>query len=157
MRVLELTRAAESSLADISEAISSDPALSARILRFVNSPLAGVRRHVSSVKQAVTLIGMRAVKTITLSFSLVSLKTKTSCPSFDYERFWSRSLACAVAARTIAVKTKRYDAEEAFMAGLLVRIGQLVLACGVPDEYELVLQRKRCGSSDFLAIEREIM
>ncbi len=157
MRVLELSRSADVSLGELAETISSDPALSARILRFVNSPMAGGPRQISSLNQAVCLIGLRGVQMITLPFSLVSLDAETSCKSFDHNRFWSRSLACAVAASTIAQKTKKHSTDEAFVTGLLSRIGQLVLTCGIPDKYEQVLQRAADQPCELLAVEREII
>ena len=64
LRVLEISRSEDATVAEITDAIGSDPALSASILRFVNSPMAGVSRQVSSLKQAATLIGLRGVKVI---------------------------------------------------------------------------------------------
>lgn len=157
MRILELTRSEETSLADIADAISSDPALSACVLKFINSPISGISREVSSLNQAVTLIGMRGVKMIALSFSLVSSEVKTSCPSFDHDRFWSQSLACGVAARAIARKTNSHDTGEAFTAGLLARIGQVALATGMPDEYERVLQMAARQSCTSIEAESEIL
>ena len=75
-------------------------------------------------------MGLRAVKLMALSFSLVSADHKGACSGFDFDQLWSRSLACAVAARTIARRSKICPAEEAFVAGLLRDIGQLVLATG---------------------------
>ena len=109
------------------------------------------------MNQAVCLIGLRGVQMITLSFSLISSKTQASCPSFDFDRFWSRSLACAVAAATIAQRTKKLAREEAFVTGLLSRIGQLVLVAGIPDGYERVLQAAEDRSFDILALERKII
>ena len=116
MRVVELARREEASVSELTEAISSDPALVARILKFVNSPLAGVSRQVSSLKQAVTLMGMRGVKMMALSFSLVSVDRQAGCPSFDYDGFWSRSLACGVAARCMAEATGKHAPEAGSVA-----------------------------------------
>ncbi|MCH7526178.1 MAG: GGDEF domain-containing protein [Planctomycetes bacterium] len=157
LRVLELAREENSSPSDVADVLSLDPALSARVLKFVNSPMVGLEQKISSLKQAVSLIGMRAAKMMALSFSLVSSEKRASCPSFDYGRFWSRSLVSAVTARIIARATKKHDAEEAFTGGLLSRIGQLVLACGLSAEYEKVLQHAESQSGDFLDIERSLL
>jgi two-component system, cell cycle response regulator len=157
MRVLELTRSDDTSIADIAQTIGSDPSLSCRILRYVNSPIAGLARKVGSLNQAIMLIGLRGVKMIALSFSLVNSETDEGCPSFHYENFWSRSLAFAVAARAIAKSTRRHDREEAFIAGLLGRIGQLVLACGVPDVYETVLKEGCTHPTELFDRERELL
>lgn len=156
-RVLELANADDVSLQELAKVIGSDPVLSARILKFVNSSVVGVSREVSTVTQAVVLMGLRSVKMLSLSFSLVSFEKETACPSFDFERFWSRSLACAVAARSIAERTKKYTPDEAFVAGLLSRIGQLALADGLPAQYDQVLQTALNEPCDLAVAEHRII
>lgn len=140
-RVLELAQNEETELGDIAAVVSSDPALSAKILRFVNSPVVGIDQPVTSLHKAIALMGLRAVKLMALSFSLVSTEEKTACPGFEFDRFWSRSLACAVAGRTIARQSKVCNAEDAFVCGLLGSIGQLAMASGISGEYARVLEQ----------------
>lgn len=157
MRVLELAQAEEASPAEVAEAISSDPALAARVLRFVNSPVAGGPRQVSSLNRAVCLLGMHGVQAIALSFSLVSSNGSSGCSAFHYERFWSKSLARATASAAIAQSVQRSLAEEAFVAGLLARIGQLVLVGAIPERYERVLLKTSRDGLDLLVVEREAL
>jgi len=154
LRVLHLAQQEDASLAEIATAISSDPALSAKILKFVNSPMAGAARSVSSLHQAISMMGLRAVKLMALSFSLVFTGRNGVCAGFDFDAFWSRSLACAVACRTIARASKAYAPEEAFISGLLSEIGQLVLANGVPDLYAEVLAQAKDSPDPLWDVER---
>ena len=154
LRVLHLAQQEDASLGEITAAISSDPALAAKILKFVNSPIAGVARSISSLHQAISMIGLRAVKLMALSFSLVSTGRKGVCAGFDFDGFWSRSLACAVACRTIARTSETYAPEEAFVSGLLSEIGQLVLASGVPDLYAEVLAQAKDSPEPLWEVER---
>jgi diguanylate cyclase (GGDEF)-like protein len=139
VRLLELTQAEDVKLKDIVDTIGMDPGLSAKILKFANSPMAGLPRSVTSLQQAISLIGIRGVKMMALSFSLVSSSAVAACEGFDQSLFWSQSLACGVASRVLAERSKCHAAEEAFMAGLLSQIGRNVLAVGMGPVYSKVL------------------
>ncbi len=139
---LELVRLVEderSTIAQITSTVESDPAISARLIKIVNSPLAGVARHVASVSMAVRLLGIHAVKNLAIGFSLLSEDRKGSSNAFDYERFWSESLARAVAARGLAQRFGSCSADEAFTVALLSRVGTLALATVFPEEYDDIL------------------
>jgi len=97
-------------------------------------------RRITSVSLAVRLLGMRTVKNLALGLSLVSNNRSGRCRTFDYERFWSESLARAVAARAIASLRKDFPPDEAFTTGLLSQVGRLALATVRPDEYTRVLE-----------------
>lgn len=139
IRILELVESDETSIDDITQVISGDPALTSKIIKFINSPLVGLGFRGTTVGEAVARIGMRGAQMMALSFSLVSEKHRDSCPSFKFDEFWSESLARAVGARCVARHLLGWDPEEAFITGLLARIGKLVLATGIPTEYEPVL------------------
>jgi diguanylate cyclase (GGDEF)-like protein len=155
LRILELSRSDDTSLEDLVRTISSDPALTSRMLKFVNSPSAGFGRQISTLDEAVNQIGLRGVQLMALSFSLVSSGKVAACSSFDFDLFWSRSLACAVAGKVFAQTAGRLDPNEAFITGLLLHIGQLAMACGIPDTYEAVLAEAASRPQDLPAIERE--
>jgi diguanylate cyclase (GGDEF)-like protein len=155
LRILELSRSDDTSLEDLAKTISTDPALASRMLKFVNSPSAGFGRQISTLDEAVNQIGLRGVQLMALSFSLVSSGKVEVCPSFDFDRFWSRSLACAVAGKVFAQTAGRLDPNEAFITGLLLHIGQLAMACGIPDAYQAVLVEASSRPQDLPAIERE--
>jgi diguanylate cyclase (GGDEF)-like protein len=155
LRILELAKSDDATLEDLAKALSSDPALAGRILKFVNSPQAGLGRSIASLDQAVSQIGFRGVQMMALSFSLVASGRNPSCAGFDFDRFWSRSLACAVAAKTLADTAGRLDPNEAFITGLLLHIGQIALACGLPDKYELVLSANRVPGTGIDALEQQ--
>jgi diguanylate cyclase (GGDEF)-like protein len=157
LRILELSRSDDTSLEDLAKTISTDPALASRMLKFVNSPSAGFGRQISTLDEAVNQIGLRGVQLMALSFSLVSSGKVEVCPSFDFDRFWSRSLACAVAGKVFAQTAGRLDPNEAFITGLLLHIGQLAMACGIPDDYESVLAAAAERPQELPAIEKETL
>ena len=128
LHVLQLARDKEASMAAIAAAVESDPAIAARLLKMVNSPLAGTARKIVSIPRAVALLGVRAVTSLALGFSLVSTCRSGPQEDFDYDLFWSESLAQGVAARHLAAHLRTFAPDEAFACGLLCQIGRLALA-----------------------------
>src|ERR1051326_5234894 len=147
LKVLELCRDDDSGLREISDVISSDPALAARLLKFANSAATGLDREVISVREAVLLMGVRSVKLAALGFSLALPDSKSACSGFDLRAYWSEACAAAVIARALAKERFKTEPEEAFTAGLLAKIGRLALAQGMPGEYADVLEEIRMGKT----------
>lgn len=157
LKILELAKSDDTSLEDLAKAVSSDPALASRMLKFVNSPAAGFGRSIATLDEAVNQIGLRGVQLMALSFSLVASGRMEVSPSFNLDLFWSRSLACAVASKVFATNAGRLDPNEAFIVGLLYHIGQMAAACAVPEQYESVLVALRSRPNELTAIEEEIL
>ena len=139
LRILQLVASDDATLDELAHVISADPALTAKIMKYLHSPLIGLGFHGTTLTEAIARIGTRGAQLLALSFSLVSQRHQQSCPSFDFDRFWSESLARAVAARRLATVRRGWDAEEAFIAGLVLRLGRLALATAVPADYEPLL------------------
>lgn len=135
LQILELAQQEDSSVDAIADAVQADPAISSRLLKQVNSPLAGLSRQVGSVCRAVSLLGVRTVTQLALGFSLLSNYRKGPCALFDYELFWSESLAIGVAARHLAGHLKIFATDEAFTCGLISQIGRLAFATASPEAY----------------------
>jgi diguanylate cyclase (GGDEF)-like protein len=148
LRVLELCRLEDTDVHQIADVIMSDPALSGRLLRYANSSIVGVGRKVTSVRDAVLLLGLRTVKMTALGFSLASPDFQPRCPGFQLRRFWAESFAMAAIARRIACESPGAgtDREEAFTAALLANIGRLVFAYSLPEEYAKILSTAAEGT-----------
>lgn len=139
LRLLEITRRPDASAAEIADVIGMDPNLTSKVIRFVNSPMAGVGREVSSLQHAVALLGVRSIKMMALSFSVLSPKTKHACKGFDPAQYCLQALACGLSAKMLAQQTKTVSAQDAFLAGLLSQIGRSALATAMADDYAKVL------------------
>ena len=105
LQLLELTRREDVSASEIADTLACDPALAAKILRFANSPMAGVSRVVTSLQRAVVLMGLRGVKMSALSFAVLGTGDGNPCRGFDQRQFGMQSVGCAVAARALAALT----------------------------------------------------
>ena len=126
VEVIQLTSNPKVDAWTLKECIQTDPALTAKILRVVNSSLFGLSREVSDLNQALALLGTKPLKLLVLGFSLPeNLFAEVAREQLDW--YWSRTLARAVAAREISEQLFELPGDDAFLAGLLQDIGILVL------------------------------
>lgn len=134
LAVMELTRQDNVNLIDMARTLEADPALVARLIKLANNCQMAGARPILAIKDAISLLGLRTVRGVALGLSLISQRPGSAGPQaaaaadFDYDRFWSRSLACAVAMRTFMARTRLMQPDEAFTLGLLARVGELGLA-----------------------------
>lgn len=136
LRIIELTRRDDVALAELARVVQADPALSGRLVKFSNSALAGSRRPIVAVADAIRLLGVGTVRQLALGFSILGGHRKGSARRFDYDAFWSRSLAAGIAANALCLRTRTAQADEAFTCGLLAGIGRLALATLYPDQFD---------------------
>ena len=156
LAIIQLIQREDVSIADLVNAIKVDPAFVGRLIKAANGINVGGGRAVTSIRDALIVLGMPAVKSLALGFSLLSGYRSGSCGNFDYHRFWSHSLVCAVAMQALTLRTRAGAAEEAFSVGLLCNIGRLALATMFPDDYSRALQQHRLDpESDLVEIERQ--
>jgi HD-like signal output (HDOD) protein len=129
LEVLRLCRAEEIDLWRIADALSTDPALSARVLRAANSASLAARGKVATLTRAVPLLGCNTVLAVALSFSLVRSRRRGEAGALDRAAFWRRAVFSALAGRALAeTSPRRVPPEEAFLAALLQDLGILALA-----------------------------
>ena len=127
--------------ADIARTVSRDPALAAATLKLANSPFFGLARRVANMQDAITLIGVNAVRNMLL---ILGMRSALRPPEdlFDSHGFWLHALETASAARALMHANSR-QADEAFLAGVMHDLGKLVNACVHPDLLEQVTQTVR--------------
>ncbi len=156
MQVLHLTRNPHVDSRVLKECIENDPAISARILRVVNSSLFGLSREVSDLNQALALLGIKPLKLLVLGFSLPSglfmdIESKTLL------WYWKHSLTKAVACRELSQRLWRIPGDEAFLAGLFQDIGILLLFQQLGQPYARLLDRVVARGDDLCAIEKQVL
>ncbi len=155
-KLISLTAREDATLADIGDLVSHDVSLSVKILKVSNSAFYSFSQQIGSIQQAVSILGMNAVRSLVLSFSFLSMKGGKSKSQFNFEKFWEKSLASAVASRLILEKVKGVDAEEGFVTGLLQNLGELILAKTFAADYEKVLSELDAGQQDTCAAEQAV-
>jgi len=133
MRIARMVDDPGSSAADIGREICNDAGLTARLLRIANSAAYGRNRKIATISRAITVLGVRQVRDLTVGLTAVRAFDGISNSLVTMEVFWRHSVLCAVAAGQIAARRDAARTESPFVAGLLHDIGQLVLYSSAPD------------------------
>lgn len=131
-----------------------DPALTAKILRVVNSSVFGLSGQVSNLHQAVALLGARPLRMLVLGFSLPD-KLIADLAGEQLRRYWTRNLTRAVAARELSEQLWRRAGDDAFIAALLREVGYLVLLRELGEPYAKFSQRVEEEERKLEQLERE--
>ncbi len=145
VELLKLASKEDVGVADVATAIQKDPSSTARLLKVANSSLFGSRTRIASVRQAAVTLGLRAVRVLALSFSLVDRFRRHAMGDAALTEYWRRSLTTAVMAKLLANASGSVQRDEAFAGGLLCDIGVLAGWQCAREEYEAVLAECRVG------------
>ena len=121
----------------VRSAISKDPALTAKLIRLANSARFGLPRQVASLDDAITMVGLNQVRTLALA-SCMSGVFKDA-PGVDADAFWKESMAIAGYSQWLA-RTLGSNVQESWLAGFLVRLGELIIAQKAPEQIPAIEQ-----------------
>jgi len=152
MAVLALTSRPAIDSTSLKECIENDPALAAKILKVVNSSLFGLSRQVGDLNQAIALLGVKPLKLLVLGFSLPETLLENMTAEM-LTRYWRRSLTRAVAARQLSEQFWNLPGDEAFLAGLLRGVGELVLVQQVGQAYVDFVAKVQSENGNRYALE----
>ncbi len=142
---------------DIGDIISCDPALSARLLKIVNSPFFGFPSKIETISHAISIIGMSQLADLALATLVIYQFRGIPNSLFNMEKFWKHSMACGVAARSIAEFKGETNVERFYLAGILHDIGRLVIFKKEPAlARDAFFMSKEKEENIFLS-ERELM
>ena len=187
VRILQATTSSETSAADIVALLETDQALTAKILSLVRRSSLGVGREVTTVSQAVVLLGFAAVRNAILSIQIYETFAATepgSDSAFDRPGFWKHSLAVACAAQSIArrlgcngrarsrgksqpgskptadTKSDSYGSvqpDEAFVCGLLHDLGKIALDACLPKSYARIVRETEARRACICDVEQSVL
>jgi HD-like signal output (HDOD) protein len=121
----------------------------------VNSSYFGFAREISSVRQAITLVGVRTIKNFALWSAVFSLMPNPKCGPFDLKSLWQDSLRRGLFARAMGKVMGQRDAEDLFAAALLQDMAVPLLAKELSQKYVSVLEARAKGERRLSEIERE--
>lgn len=134
IRVSELLESERATSKEIGEVVETDPALSSRILKLVNSAFYGFPSTVASISQAITILGRDRLKQLLIGTVLSGVFGKIDNPLFHMEEFWQHSVKTALLSRYLCQLGEADElADVIFTAGLLHDIGRLILAQKLPE------------------------
>lgn len=128
LRVMEVAQNPKSSASDLALVVSSDPGLSGRLLRVVNSAAYRRSREITSVQEALVTIGFVQARNMAISGAIAGAYAPDALNAlFRIETFWRHSIAVAFKAAELAGQTRRLDVPSAFTAGILHNMGRLAM------------------------------
>ncbi|WP_421864133.1 HDOD domain-containing protein [Motiliproteus sp.] len=143
IRINELIESDTSSIEEIAEVIGHDPALSAQLLKLVNSAFYGFPAQIDSINRATNLIGTDEIRSLILASSAASVFGNISTELIDMDSFWHRSVYCGLIAKKLYRLTHKGNGEAQFLMGLLHDIGRLVLLTTMSKDYAQQLQQAK--------------
>ena len=159
IRLKAVIETPNSSMSDIAMVISHDPALTARLLKLVNSSFYGFTGSIDTVTHAINILGTRQVEELVFATTFASSLSSTRFSShvMNMYDFWFNSVYCAVTARLLAFHCDDIDTERPFVSGLLHDIGHLVLYSEIPEEAAPAMDIARQQATSLHQAERELL
>lgn len=134
IRVSEILDDENSTADQIGHIVQTDPALASRLLKVVNSSFYGFPNEISTISQAVNILGRNPLRQLLTGTVLGSVFSRLSQSVFLMDDFWQHSVHTAVIAKFCYQNISKARSDELFIAGLLHSIGRLVLAHQLPEK-----------------------
>jgi HD-like signal output (HDOD) protein len=157
-RLTEELREDSPSVERVGKIISRDIAMTAKILQLVNSAFFGLAQPINNPVDAVTYLGLNTIRSLVLSVGIFSQFDQKACRSFSLDELAHHSWLTGTLARTVAQQEGRASKilDQCFLAGLLHDVGQLILACGLHEEYAEVIARAKNQNLPVWQVEQEV-
>jgi len=157
MEISQMVDNPKTSASKLGKVISTDQALTARLLKIANSPFYGFPKKISTIDFAIIVLGYDALKEIVISTSLVSSLQRKSDAHFDAKIFWDHSIITGVLARRLSRDLGYRISGEVFVGGLLHDMGLSVLHRYFHHEYKRVVEIARETDLTFLEAEESVL
>ncbi len=156
MAALQMIEDPKHSTRELQSVIAKDQALTARILKIVNSAMYCFEREVATLSHAIAILGLETVRSIIVAAAVQQVFQKGNAPATDLTSrlFWEHSFGTAVAARAIATECEYPVPEEAFSCGLLHDMGKMVMLKNHSQRYQQILHEVYCGAATFPEAEQ---
>jgi HD-like signal output (HDOD) protein len=136
MKLIRLASIDNISVEDLSSVIEKDPSLTVRLLRLANTAFFRMGDPITTIDQAIKMVGLSRLRIMALSLSLRDTFPMGRVGAFDYEEFWKISIYQALLAKSLAQRLRTCKPDEAFVGGLLLEVGLLIF-------FDLYLKKDR--------------
>ena len=158
VRVMEIINDPHSSASDLAEVISSDPAMTAKVLRLVNSAYYGFPNPITTITHAVAIMGFNTLRSLVLSVATFDLFSKKKPDQFfQLEELWMHSIGTAVGSKLLAKRLGLPNFEELFIAGLLHDVGKVVLDIYLHQDFISCINTAQKTSKPLWIVEQEVI
>lgn len=157
-KMMELVGNEDTSVRDLQKVISSDQALTARILKMANSVFYSFDQKITTLSHAIVILGFRAVQSMAIAASSRSLFVKKGAQFGLKEKLlWEHSIGVAMGCRQVSRIAGYENEETAFIVGLLHDIGKSVLNQVIPKKYGKIVEQVYNGGRSFAEVEQEVL
>jgi putative nucleotidyltransferase with HDIG domain len=158
LEVMRMADSANTRAQEIARVVSQDQSMSVRVLRLANSAFYGMSRKVTSLPEAVVVLGMRTVKNLAMVAATYPWMSK---PLKGYDlapmQMWHHSFGTALAAQILASRTRKCDDQLAFTAGLLHDVGKVALSLWIGEKLKAIVIYAEREGIPFDVAERKIL
>jgi putative nucleotidyltransferase with HDIG domain len=157
-QVIKLTEDPKTVITDLSNAISNDQALAAKVLRLANSAYYGYARRIITISDAVIILGYGTIRNLVMAASVHGVMDR-ELPGYVMARgeLWKQSMVSALLARKLAARCGFDNPEKAFVAGLLHDIGKIILNTYMAEAYAAIIERVNTEKVPFMKAEEEVL
>ena len=142
---------------DLAAIVKTDPAMSARLLKIVNSAFYGFDEKVDTLTHALNIIGTEQLTDLALAAIVTSKFQGIPRDLINMETFWMHSIACGIAAREIAKRMSGVETEKMYLGGMLHDIGSLIIFKESPEDARKILLRCKESGENLFKVEKEIL
>jgi len=146
-----------SSFSDIAHVVNLDTALSARLLKIVNSSFYSFPSNIETVTHAIAVIGTEQLHNLALATTIISNFKGIPDKTLNMNLFWRHSMGVAIIARNLAIHCRETNPERFYLAGILHDIGRLIILENMPDEASEIITRQNKTDGIMWEIEREVL
>jgi HD-like signal output (HDOD) protein len=147
----------EGSFDEISNIIATDPGLTARLLRIVNSAYFGFPSQIETISHAIGVVGLEQLNNLVISTVIMERFKGIPDSVMNMNSFWKHSIACGLAAKVISTHKEEINTEKYFVAGMLHDIGRLIIALAAPFNILAVFMRCKSENIPLHEAEKDIL
>lgn len=155
VRINAILSSGNFSMADLEQVILHDPALTAKLLKIVNSSYFGLPVKVDTVSRALAMLGVQQLQSLVLGVSVTAQFKNIPAELVDMNAFWYHSVVKGVLAKLLAKHFRWGDYERFYITGLLSSLGRLILLSQYPEQMQLILLLEDQNDAAVLAAEAE--
>jgi putative nucleotidyltransferase with HDIG domain len=158
MRVIALTKNPATTVKELETVIGQDPSMTASMLRQANSAYYGYARRISSLQEAIVMLGFQVIQGLAMASAVAPLlKTKLIGYEIEQEGLWKHSMLTAMAAKRICQFRKLKFSDTAFTAGLLHDIGKLIISIYVQEVGSFLVKKVNEGNLSYVELEEKVI
>jgi HD-like signal output (HDOD) protein len=157
VRFSEIAGGRDAEIDDMVSVLRLDPVLTGRILRLANSAYIGIPNSITSLRNAVVLLGRKRIYSLVVAGGILSGLNMSKSMPFSIKDYWKHSFITAAISESISKYMRRYepiDTDDVFTAGLLHDIGKLVAGISVTGQFEKAVEKSRSNAIPFFIAEK---